>query len=116
MNIHEHDKKLRSMMSNHGILIIGIYQVLAKTARYAVVLVNGNPRVENLKGMYHELVPHVEIPVELADEYLGYLLGYKDADKGYKRETKADGVRQFNLECDEMFDMEHTELYPESVL
>lgn len=108
--------KLEQTLRNWGITVDGNYQVLAKTAKYAVVLVHGCTRVENLTGMYHELVPHVEVPVEFAGIYLDYLFGYKDADKGYKREVKSDGIRQFNLECDQMFDDEHTELYPESVL
>ena len=92
------------------------YQELAKSTKFAVVIINGQHRVENLKGPYADEVPHIDIPPQLAEIYLDYLLGYKDEEPGFKREAKANGIRQFNLECEQMFDDEHSELYPESTL
>jgi len=91
------------------------YEILGKTKRYALVKVHGTFRVENLNGMYVKEVPHVEIPKPLSEQYLDYLFGHAEAEPGYKREEKANNHRQFDLECDEMFDHEHTVLYPESV-
>lgn len=110
-------KKADKILSYYGIThdAPNGYQLLAKSKKYAVVLMHGSFRVENLKGLYPVEVPYVDVPPELADTYLGYLLGWKDEEKGYKREAKANGTRQFDLECDQMFDDEHTELYPESV-
>ena len=110
-------KKIERVLNNAEIVYNAPngYQLIAKTAKYALVLMHGCFRVENWKGVYFKEVQHIEIPPELADQYLDYLLGWKYADKGEKQEAKADGIRQFNLECDEMFNDEHTELYPESV-
>jgi hypothetical protein len=82
-----------------------------KTSKYELIAIRGGYRVENIKGMYKTEVPYVEIPRELFEEFLDYLVNFKDIEL-----TKAEGKLEFDRLCDTMFDEEHTELYPESVL
>jgi len=48
---------------------------------------------------------------KLADEFMDYLVNYRDLEM-----TKTQGKLEFDRYCDNMFDEEHTELYPDSVL
>jgi len=71
--------------------------------------------IENFNGIYMKEVPYIEIPENQAQIFLDYLFYYKDENPKYKKESKLEGIRQFNLECEDMFNDEHSELYPESV-
>jgi len=87
------------------------YETIVSTIKYGLVKINDIYRVENYKGMYKKEVPYIEIPKELADEFMEYLVNYRDLEI-----SKREGILGFNNYCNNMFDEEHTELYPDSVL
>ena len=87
------------------------YETIAGTTKYSLVKIHNTFRIENIKGMYKKEVPYVEIPKELVEEFTDYLINYRDL--GY---SKIEGKLEFDKYCDNMFDEEHTELYPDSVL
>jgi hypothetical protein len=80
------------------------YEIIAKTEKYGVVKVNGTFRVEDYTHKYKE-IPHIEIPKELCNEFLDYLVNYKEI--GIK---KLAGKLEFNEQCDKMFDDEYDEM------
>jgi len=84
--------------------------ILAKTAKYEIEIVNGLYRVNN-KSRYKKEVPFIEIPKEMVDDLLIFIKYYR-----LHEITRPEGITEFNNFCDIMFDDEHTELYPESVL
>lgn len=111
-------KEIRQMIDkvkNFGQFIneqnINGYETIVGTSKYGLVKIHNTYRIENYKGMYKKEVPYVEIPKELADEFMDYLVNYRDLDL-----TKTQGKLEFDKYCDNMFDEEHTELYPDSIL
>jgi hypothetical protein len=86
------------------------YETLASTSKYGISKVRGGYRIDNYKGLYHKILPYIDIQKVLADELMELLINYKDYEM-----TKSEGVKEFNKQCDEMFDEEHSELYPSSV-
>lgn len=82
------------------------YETVAKTSTYAVVKINNTYRIENRKGPFQKSVPYVEIPKDLADEFLDMLLNPKAYDQTMK-ELRA----EFNSRCTTMIEDEDTENY-----
>lgn len=86
------------------------YDTIAETPKYSLVKAMGGFRIENHKGFYSKQIPYMEIPKQLFEQLLDYLINYKSYDM-----TKSEGRKEFYEICDNMFDEEHTELYPSSV-
>jgi hypothetical protein len=82
------------------------YLTIANTLKYGLVKFHNQYRIENYKGLYQKEVPYIEIPEELANQFIDYLINYKDFEI-----TKIEGKLEFNKYCDNMFTEEYIELY-----